>query len=347
MAESFFEDQFYNFNHDLDIGDFLEPDWERGNEIAIADPDQPFSEYPPPMEYGMQSQHLSYPDVTIIPPDQLFNSPPFLDSYSFPTMSGPAASFSPLQVDNITYSTAEDEIDLTCKMETEAPKWSTTDDEGNQITCGAVADGINMVGIRHEDESLKGDPLVQKVMHDVVTWIQEQVKAGRLKGADFLVESSEETSIKIDFDTPDDVKDGKLDDMLEENDGESPLVTPKSSVTRGSQHALTRDILNYFTVEFPSLDDAISWAQSCPLSFEGSSIEIRKLQDTKTAVENTPADIRERTGDQMLATFDKELQEGNMKKSNDGTLWHKVELEEPLQDVLAEAEERRAQKEQE
>ncbi|KAF7541396.1 hypothetical protein G7054_g557 [Neopestalotiopsis clavispora] len=200
---------------------------------------------------------------------------------------------------------------------------------------------------KEDKESPKGDPLYEKVLRDVFNWIQEEIKAERLKGASFLDESTEETSAKIDFDTPDEVKEGKLDDLLKENDGDTPLVTPKSSVTRNSRHALTRDIMHYFIIEYPNLDEAIAWAQSCPLSFEGSSLEIRRLHDPMKSVEEMPSDIRERSGDQALATRDKELQEGKLKKDEDGTLWAKVEFEGPVKDVLAEAEERRAQREQE
>ncbi|ETS73849.1 hypothetical protein PFICI_14795 [Pestalotiopsis fici W106-1] len=205
-----------------------------------------------------------------------------------------------------------------------------------------------------DGEKPHGDPLYERILRDFFNWMQGEIKAERLQGADFLDESSEETSIKVDFQTPDEVKEGKLDDKLKESsiddaadDGAPPLVASKSSVRRGSQHALSRDILGYFTIEFPTVDDVIAWAQSCPLSFEGCSLEIRRLHDTKKAIEDIPPDIRERTGDQMLATRERNLQEGKLKKNDDGTLWAKVELEGPAKDMLDEAEERKAQKEQE
>lgn len=212
-----------------------------------------------------------------------------------------------------------------------------------------------------ESRDLRDDPVYQKSVRDFLAWGEAEVKADRLKGGDFLHASSEETSIRVEFeDNPEVYEDAEEKKSSEDDEesgekaspeddgGISSSPPPKSSVTRGGRHSVSKDVLGYYTTEFATADEVVAWAQSCPLHSKGFSLEIRQLKEFEKDIADAQADVRRWTGDQMLAVRDKKLEQGQLKRDEDGTLWAKTEVEEgPLKDIIAEAEERKAQREEE
>ncbi|KAK6224119.1 hypothetical protein LQW54_000266 [Pestalotiopsis sp. IQ-011] len=210
-----------------------------------------------------------------------------------------------------------------------------------------------------ESRDLRDDPVYQKSVRDFLAWGEAEVKADRLKGGDFLHASSEETSIRVEFeDNPEAYEDAgeektsggdenSEDKATQETDGANSPPPPKCTVTRGGRHSVSKDVLGYYKTEFATADKVVAWAQSCPLHTKGFSLEIRQLKEFDKDIADAPADVRRWTGDQMLAVRDKKLEQGQLKRDEDGTLWAKTEVEEgPLKDIIAEAEERKAQREE-
>lgn len=213
-----------------------------------------------------------------------------------------------------------------------------------------------------EGRNLYDDPVYQKSVRDFLAWGEAEVKADRLKGGDFMYPSSEATSIRVEFEddpeaygdaeekTSGDDKEPGGKAALADDGGNSssalPPPPPKSTVTRGGRHSVSKDVLGYYTTEFPTADEAVAWAQSCPLHGKGFSLEIRQLKEFEKDIVGAPADVRQWAGDQMLAAREKKLEQGQLRRDEDGTLWAKAEVEGPLKDVIAEAEERKAQREE-
>jgi len=189
---------------------------------------------------------------------------------------------------------------------------------------------------------LFSDPFFQKILHEFLNWIEAEIKAERVKGGEYLLESSEETNIRVDFHDPDTAPNIKPD----ENDDKLDLPPPKSSVTRGLQGDMSTNIMSYYTAEFSTVNDAIAWAQSCPLSYDGFALEIRQLKDVEAAISEAPSEVKERVGDQIVLARKHLLEQGKMKKEEDGTLWVKLEDEKWVTGVVAEAEKREAEKEE-
>jgi len=195
--------------------------------------------------------------------------------------------------------------------------------------------------VKDDNETTK-DSYFQKMLHEFLSWIQAEIKAGRINGGDFLLDSSEETNIRVDFHNPDAAPEADL----EKNDGGSALPPPKSSVTRGHQVDMSANILSYYTAEFPSVNEVVAWARSCPISYDGFALEIRQLMDVKTSLSEAPPEATEWVGDHIVSTRKQLLEQGKMRREEDGTQWVKLEDDEGIRKVVAEAEEREAQKEQ-
>ena len=193
-----------------------------------------------------------------------------------------------------------------------------------------------------DNTEMTKDPYFQKMLHEFLSWVQAEIKAERIKRGDFLLEASEETNIRIDFHTPDAAPEAEP----EKNDGEPTLPPPKSSTTHGHQLDTTANILGYFTAEFPTVDEVVAWGRSCPISYDGFALEIRQLRDLQASIDEAAPEATEWVGDYIVSKRKELLEEGKMKKEEDGTQWVKLEDEGGIKEIVAEAEERAAQKEQ-
>jgi hypothetical protein len=191
-----------------------------------------------------------------------------------------------------------------------------------------------------EDNDKAREPPVDQMIEAFLNWIKGEIKSERIKGGEYLLGSSEETNIRIDFHDAGNA----LAKKLVEGDGESPLPPPSSSVTRGHQPDMSTNVLAYYTAEFASVNDVIAWGQSCPISYDGFALEIRELQNTMTAIAEAPAEAREWTGDHIVSIRKKLAEEGKLKEEEDGTKWVKLEDEPVVKEIVAEAEEREAKK---
>ncbi|KAE9370068.1 hypothetical protein N431DRAFT_509004 [Stipitochalara longipes BDJ] len=194
-----------------------------------------------------------------------------------------------------------------------------------------------------DDKEITEDPHFQKMLHEFLSWIQAEIKAERIKGSEFLLEASDETNIRIDFQNTYPEPEAES----EKNDSEPTLPPPKSAMTRGHQGDTTANILGYFTAEFPTVDDVVAWGRSCPISYNGFALEIRQLKDLKNSISEAPPEATEWVGDHIVAKRKELVEEGKLKKEEDGTQWVKLEDGEEIKKIIAEAEEREAQKDQE
>jgi hypothetical protein len=193
-----------------------------------------------------------------------------------------------------------------------------------------------------DDNEITKDPYFQKMLHEFLRWVVAEIEAERIKGGDFLLEASEETNIRIDFHDPDTAPEAEV----EKKDGGPVLSLPSSMVTRGHQGDMSTNILGYYTAEFPTVNEVVAWARSCPISYDGFSLEIRQLQEFKKSLNDAQPEAREWAGDHIVSTRKKLLEQGKMRREEDGTQWVKVEDEEAVKEIVAEAEERKARKEQ-
>jgi hypothetical protein len=191
-----------------------------------------------------------------------------------------------------------------------------------------------------DDNEITSDPYYKKMMQEFLGWIKAEIKSERLKDGAFLLEASEETNIRVDFHNPD-----TLSETTQDENGVVPDVPPpKSSLTRGHQDDMSSNILGYYTAEFPKVDDVIAWARSCPISYDGFAVEVRQLRDTGEAISEATPEVREWAGDQILSVQKQLLEQGKMKREDDGTLWGKVEDQKEIKEIVQEAEKRDAQK---
>jgi hypothetical protein len=117
-------------------------------------------------------------------------------------------------------------------------------------------------------------------------------------------------------------------------------------MTRGHQVDTSANILGYYTAEFPTVNEVVAWARSCPVSSDGFALEVRQLKDLKTSISEAPSEVTEWVGDHIVSTRKQLLEQGRMRREEDGTQWVKLEDEEGIREIVAEAEERGAQKEQ-
>jgi hypothetical protein len=193
-----------------------------------------------------------------------------------------------------------------------------------------------------DDNEINKDPSFQKMLHEFLSWVQAEIKAERVKGGDFLLEASEETNIRINFRDPDKASEAES----QKNDDGPALPPPNSLITRGHQVDTTANILGYFTAEFPTVNEVVAWGRSCPISYDGFALEIRQLRDLKTSISEAPPEATEWVGDHIVATRKQLLEQGKMRREEDGTQWVKLEDEEEIREIVAEAAEREAQKEQ-
>lgn len=184
-----------------------------------------------------------------------------------------------------------------------------------------------------DDKDVSDDPLFKEMLRRFLSWIEAEIKSERLKDGAFVLKSSEETNIRVEF------HEGKMKES-ETGDSKSEIPPPDPSVTHGLQSNMSTNIMGYYTAEFPTVEDVVAWARSCPVSFEGFALEVRQLQDSGAAISEAPSDVKEWAGDQILSTRKQLLQQGKMKKDEEGTLWVKVEEDPKIKKVVAEAEER-------
>lgn len=189
---------------------------------------------------------------------------------------------------------------------------------------------------------MKSDQLFQKMMQEFLSWMEAELKAERIKGGDFLLEYSKEFNVRVDFHDPDKAPEAKL----EKNDDLPANPPPKSSMTRGYQDYMSANILGYYTAEFPSLKDVTVWAQSCPISYDGFALEVRQLHEGMKAISEATPEVKEWAGDNILFMRKQLIEQGKMKREEDGTLWAKVVEEDEIKEIVAEAEKREAQNEQ-
>lgn len=188
-----------------------------------------------------------------------------------------------------------------------------------------------------DDDDIKKDPVFKKMLEKFLSWIKTEIEAERIKGGEYLLEASEETNVRIDFHNP------SKEDLEKEYDG-STLPPQNSSVTRGHQKDASTNILAYYNAEFPTLDEAITWARSCPIAYGGFSLELRQLQHIGDSMNEAPSEVREWIGDHIVSVREHLAEEGKLKKEEDGTQWVKLEDEGGIKEIVAEAEERKAQK---
>ncbi|KAH8680683.1 hypothetical protein BX600DRAFT_504443 [Xylariales sp. PMI_506] len=196
-----------------------------------------------------------------------------------------------------------------------------------------------------EDEDIEKSPLAQKMLREFIAWTDTEVKAGRIQGGDFLLKSSAETNVRVEFSNPDEApaaEQGRNGDD-DNNDGTTLLRKDPQAIPEGNDHSTTTTIIGYYNAEFPTIKEAVSWAQSCPISYEGFAIEIRQLQDSETALNNAPSELKEWAGDQIVSVRKQKLEEGKMRKDEDGTLWAKVEDDGVVKEIINDAEKRDVQ----
>jgi hypothetical protein len=192
-----------------------------------------------------------------------------------------------------------------------------------------------------DNKSRREEPAFRKVLHDFLGWIAAEIKAERIKSGNFLLESSEETNIQVNFHLPEDAPVAEP----EKNDEELVIPSAESTVTRDIQLSVSRNILGYYTGEFPALGDVIEWARSCPIGYDRFTLEIRQLYDAQANITEAPSEARDWAADHIVEKRKEQIEQGNMKKDEDGTLWAKVEDPEPIKQIVAEAETRQEQNE--
>jgi len=200
------------------------------------------------------------------------------------------------------------------------------------------------VNVTSDDSKAKRrDPAVEEMMHKVLEWIDDEVRAKRIESSEVLLDSSEETDIRVEFHDPDTVS----QEEQEKNDKEPEIPHTDPSVKRGGQIATSTDILGFYTVEFPTKDEVVAWARSCPLSYEGVFLEIRELHDRKGVLNEATEEVKQYAGDQILFMRKQLSEEGKLKTDEDGTMWIKVEEEQGVKEIVADAEKREAKNEEE
>lgn len=205
------------------------------------------------------------------------------------------------------------------------------------------------------------DPDSRKMLHDIISWINAEVEAKRIVGGESILPASEDTNIRIDFHTrstnTNDTKTG-LRSALKHfihpstvarseagQKGDDPkLPSSAFTVTRPPQDGMSTNLVSYLTAEFTTVNEVIAWAQTCPIPDGGFSMEIRELKGTAAVFEEAPPEERDTAGDMILSMRKELLEEGKMKKEADGTQWVKLEDEDGIKQVVAEAEEREAKK---
>lgn len=184
-------------------------------------------------------------------------------------------------------------------------------------------------------EEAKEDPLVRAAIAEMTTWIEAELKAQRLTSGGVLTESTAETDVRVNFHNPDE----PAKETAEE--GTISLPPSKSSVVRGPQANVSAAISYYYVVKFPTIEDVVAWAQSCPISCDGFALEIRKLQSSAEILGEVDGETSDHIGDLVVSQRKKAMEEGKMKKEEDGTLWAKVEAsDEKIEEVIKKAEER-------
>jgi hypothetical protein len=75
-------------------------------------------------------------------------------------------------------------------------------------------------------------------------------------------------------------------------------------------------------------------------------LEIRQLKDVIMSLNEAPVETKEWVGDHIVSVRERLLEEGKMRKEEDGTQWVKLEDEEGIKELVVEAEERKAQTKQ-
>lgn len=90
----------------------------------------------------------------------------------------------------------------------------------------------------------------------------------------------------------------------------------------------------------------VAWAQSCPLSYEGVFLEIRELHDRKEVLNEATEEVEQFAGDQILFMRKQLSEEGKLKTDEDGTMWIKVEEEQGVKEIVADAEKRETKNEE-
>ncbi|KUJ10924.1 uncharacterized protein LY89DRAFT_689476 [Mollisia scopiformis] len=192
---------------------------------------------------------------------------------------------------------------------------------------------------KKQSDDVKKDPSFNKFMKEFLDWIGEETNAKRLKSADVLEESTEQTSIRVNFHSD------ETPAAEAEKDDDTKFMPPtKSLTTRGHLECVSANILGYYTAEFPTINDAATWAQSCPIAFDGFALEIRQLTDTDKTISEATPEVKEWAGDQIVSARKQLVEEGKLKKEEDETLWVKVEDSEEIKEVVTEAEKRLAEK---
>jgi len=195
-----------------------------------------------------------------------------------------------------------------------------------------------------DDNEIQKDPVFKKIMQEFLNWMGTEMEADHVKGGDFLADSSDETNIRVEFHGPGTAPESEP----EKNEDGTVIPAPKSSMSHKHQTSVTTNIMGYYTVEFPTMDEVIAWARSCPISYDGFALEIRQLliQDMDRAVSEMPSESKEWAGDQILFARKKLFEEGKLKKEDDGNLWVKIEEDQGIKEIVAEAEKRETEKEQ-
>lgn len=183
-------------------------------------------------------------------------------------------------------------------------------------------------------EEAKEDPILRKAIAEMTTWIENELKAQRLTSGGILTDSTADTDVRVNFHNPDE----PAHDTAEEG---ISLPPSKSSVVRGPQANISARISYYYVVKFPTIEDVVAWAQSCPISCDGFALEIRKLQSAVEILDEVDGETSDRIGDLVISQRKQMIEEGKMKKEEDGTLWAKVEdKDEKLRKVVQKAEDR-------
>lgn len=112
---------------------------------------------------------------------------------------------------------------------------------------------------------------------------------------------------------------------------------------RGPKHSQITHLRASYFVEYPTSEEVIAWAKSCPVAFDGFSLEIRELEDPKVPLKSAPEDMKEWIGDQIVSKRKELVEKGDMKKDDDGTLWAKIKDEDWTKEMIIEAEKRDAE----
>lgn len=183
-------------------------------------------------------------------------------------------------------------------------------------------------------EEAKENPLLRKAITEMTAWIEDELKAQRLTSGGVLLDSTADTDVRVNYHNP--------DEQAHDNaEGGISLPPSKSSVVRGPQANVSASISQYYVAKFPTIDNVVAWAQSCPISYDGFALEIRKLQSAAEILDEVDGETADRIGDLVVSQRTKLIEEGKMKKEEDGTLWAKVEDdEEQVREMVKKAEER-------